>query len=123
MRVLIVDDQESVRSALKCVLDQEENIRVVGESGDSESLISHLEATRPHLLMIDWELFKSDSIALKDIRHRFPDLHILAMCSSCGMGELATNSEIYTMVSKSDSPRQVLTKIHSIFKSVHGSTG
>jgi DNA-binding NarL/FixJ family response regulator len=124
MKVLIVDDQKSVRSALRCVLEQVENIRVVGESEDYESLISRLEATRPNLLMIDWELFNGDSIAyLTNIRDRFPDLYILAMCSSCGMGRVAKNNEPYTMISKSDSPSQLLMKIHSIHESFQETDG
>lgn len=124
MNVFIVDDQESVRSALRCVLEQLENIRVVGEGDDYESLISRLEATRPNLLMIDWELFDGNAIAhLTNIRDRFPNLYILAMCSSCGMGRVAKNNEIYTMISKSDSPSQLLMKIHSIHQSFQETAG
>jgi DNA-binding NarL/FixJ family response regulator len=124
MKVLIVDDQESVRSALRCVLEQVENIQVVGESEDRESLISYLEATRPNLLMIDWEMFNGDAIAyLTNLRDRFPDLHILTMCSTCGMSHLTRNNETYTMISKSDSPRQLLKKVHAILMSVQESTG
>jgi len=119
MKILIVDDQESVRSALRCALEQEQNMQVVGEIGDRRSLVRSLETTRPHLLIIDWELLNGDANEfLESLRERFPDLYILAMCSRCGTGQLATNNEIFAMVSKSDSPTQLLTKLRKINQSI-----
>lgn len=124
MKVLIADDQESVRSALRCALEQEGNICVVGEIDGSESLIAHLEATRPHLLIIDWQLFNGDAnAALESLRKRNPNLYVLALCSRCGFSQTANGNETFTMVSKSDSPSQLLSKIHAIHKSVQESTG
>ncbi len=115
MRIFIVDDQEIVRSALRFALEHEQNMRVVGEVEDIENLVSALERTRPNLLIIDWELLNGDANAfLASVRERFPDLYILAMCSRCGIDQLATNDETYAMVSKSDSTSQLLIKIRAI---------
>jgi len=119
MKVFIVDDQENVRSALRFALEHEHNMRVVGEVEDIEYLLSALERTRPNLLIIDWELLNRDANAfLESLRERFPDLYILAMCSRCGIGQLATNDEIFSMVSKSDSPSQLLIKLRAINQSI-----
>lgn len=119
MKVFIVDDQETVHSALRYALEQEQNMQVVGETEDRKSLVKYLETTRPHLLIIDWELLNGDANAfLASVRERFPDLYILAMCSTCGIGQLATNDETYTMVSKSDSPSQLLIKLRAINQSI-----
>ncbi len=115
MRIFIVDDQEIVRSALRFALEHEQNMRVVGEVEDIEYLVSALERTRPNLLIIDWELLNGDANAfLASVRERFPDLYILAMCSRCGIDQLATNDETYAMVSKSDSTSQLLMKLRAI---------
>jgi DNA-binding NarL/FixJ family response regulator len=119
MKVLILDDQESVRSALRCALEQEQNMQVVGEIGDRRSLVKSLETTRPHLLIIDWDLLNGDTDAfLERLRERFPDLYILAMYSRYGIGRLSINNEISAIVSKSDSPTQLLTKLRAINKSI-----
>lgn len=119
MKVFIVDDQESVRSALRCALEQEQSMQVVGELDDRRSLVKSLETTRPNLLIIDWELLNGDANTfLASVRERFPDLYILAMCSRCGIDHLATNGETYTLVSKSDSPNQLLIKLRAINQSI-----
>ncbi len=119
MKVLIADDQENVRSALRFALKHEQNMRVVGEVEDIEYLVSALERTRPNLLIIDWELLNGDANAfLASVRERFPDLYILAMCSRCGIGQSATNDETYAMVSKSESTSQLLIKIRAINQTI-----
>ena len=115
MKIFIVDDQEIVRSALRFALEHEHNMRVVGEVDEIEYLVSALERTRPNLLIIDWELLNGDANTfLAGVRERFPDLYILAMCSRCGIDQLATNDETYAMVSKSDSTNQLLMKLRAI---------
>jgi DNA-binding NarL/FixJ family response regulator len=119
MKVLIADDQENVRSAFRFALEHEQNMRVVGEVEDIEYLVSALEKTRPNLLIIDWDLLDGDANALlASLRERFPDLYILAMCSRCGIGQLATNDEAFAMVSKSDSTSQLLIKLRTINQSL-----
>ena len=89
MKGFLVDDQESVRSALRCALEMEQNMQVVGEIDDRRSLGEFLEATRPNLLIIDWELLNGNAYEfIATVRERFPDLYILAMSSRCGIGEL-----------------------------------
>lgn len=123
MKIFIVDDQESVRSALRCALEQEQNMQVVGEMGDRSSLVKSLETTRPHLLIIDWELLNGDADAfLESLRELFPDLYILAMCSRCGIGQFTTDEETYDLVSKSESPGQLLKKLRAINQSIKESS-
>jgi DNA-binding NarL/FixJ family response regulator len=119
MNVLIADDQENVRSALRFALGHEHNMRVVGEVDDIDNLVSALERTRPNLLIIDWELLNGDADAfLESLRELFPDLYILAMCSRCGIGQFTTDEETYDLVSKSESPGQLLTKLRAINQSI-----
>ena len=115
MKVFLVDDQESVRSALRCALELEQNMQVVGEIDDRRSLVDLLEATRPHLLIIDWELLNGDANEfIAKVRERFPDLYILAMSSRIGIGQLAMKDDFCTLVSKSGSPDQLLIRLRAI---------
>jgi CheY-like chemotaxis protein len=55
MRVLIADDQPSVRFALKLVLKQQD-IDVAGDVSDSGELLAWLKTNQADLLLLDWEL-------------------------------------------------------------------
>ena len=55
MRVLIADDQPSVRSALKLVLEQQ-GIDVAGDVSNSRELLAWFKANQADLLLLDWEL-------------------------------------------------------------------
>jgi DNA-binding NarL/FixJ family response regulator len=119
MKVLLVDDQESVRSALRCAIELEQNMQVVGELDDHRSLVEFLEVTRPHLLIIDWELLNGDANEfIGKVMERFPGLYIFAMSPRCGIGQLATNDDSYTIVCKSDSPSQLLNNLRAINQSI-----
>ena len=55
VRVLIADDQPSVRSALKLVLEQQ-GIDVAGDVSDSRELLVWFKTNQANLLLLDWEL-------------------------------------------------------------------
>jgi DNA-binding NarL/FixJ family response regulator len=119
MKVFIVDDQENVRSAFRFALEHEHNMRVVGEVENIEYLEDALERAHPDLLIIDWELLDGDANEFLDsLRERFPDLYILALCSRCGTSQFTTDEETYELISKSESPDQLLTKLRTINRSI-----
>ncbi|WP_043614440.1 response regulator [Nonomuraea candida] len=53
VRVLIVDDHEVVRQGLRFVLDQEEGVEVVGESGDGEGALRAVRRLAPDVMLLD----------------------------------------------------------------------
>ncbi|WP_079145782.1 response regulator [Streptomyces lydicus] len=53
VRVLLVDDQEMVRTALRLVIDRREDLSVVGESADGEQAVSHAIELRPDVVLMD----------------------------------------------------------------------
>lgn len=122
MKVLIMDDQASVRSALKCVLEQEEDIQVVGEIDDQRLLVRSVETTHPNLLIVDWELLNQDGDRLfRTIREHFSNLYILAMRSRPTGGKLGLSDKTFTMISKSDSPDKLFKKLRQINQSINES--
>ncbi len=56
MRVLLADDRAEVRSALRLLLEQEAGFLVIGEAAHGACLLEVVQATRPELLLLDWEL-------------------------------------------------------------------
>ncbi|MFF5435509.1 response regulator [Streptomyces griseofuscus] len=53
VRVLVVDDQEMVRTALRLVIDRREGLMVVGEAGDGEQAVARATELRPDVVLMD----------------------------------------------------------------------
>ncbi|MCL4264031.1 MAG: response regulator transcription factor [Anaerolineae bacterium] len=55
-RVLLADDQTSVRDALRLLLEQEPEITIVGEAADATGLVLLMIQHPADVLLLDWEL-------------------------------------------------------------------
>ena len=87
MRVLLADDQDQVRSALRLVIDQESDFKVVEEVADPEQLLVSIDEYQPDILLLDWELLPSERKAtLKSLAMKYPKLYVIAM-SVCIMSQ------------------------------------
>ncbi|MFI2200150.1 response regulator [Streptomyces sp. NPDC020192] len=53
VRVLVVDDQEIVRTALRLVIDRREGLSVVGEAADGEQAVAQAVALCPDVVLMD----------------------------------------------------------------------
>jgi DNA-binding NarL/FixJ family response regulator len=54
MRILVADQQSKIRSALRLILEQEPDQRVVGEANNIDSLLAMVDENPPDLLLLDW---------------------------------------------------------------------
>lgn len=52
-RILLADDQQVVRQALRCLLERETDLRVVGETSDGLEVVPLAERLRPDVLVTD----------------------------------------------------------------------
>ena len=53
IRVLIVDDQELVRTGFRLFLETQPGLAVVGEAGDGEEAIERVRELRPDVVLMD----------------------------------------------------------------------
>lgn len=56
MTVLVVDDQEPFRAAVRFVVRATAGMEVVGEAGTGEEAITMADSVRPHLVLMDINL-------------------------------------------------------------------
>jgi DNA-binding NarL/FixJ family response regulator len=73
-RVVIVDDQATIRLGLRMIVDHEPDIVVVGEAGDGEQAVSMARALRPHVVLMDIRMPRMDGIEATTIIAKDPEL-------------------------------------------------
>ncbi|MGY1738438.1 response regulator [Geodermatophilus sp. SYSU D00684] len=74
VRVLLVDDEELVRSGLRAVLGARDDVEVVGEAADGAVVVPLAARLRPDVVVMDVRMPLVDGIqATRDLRRRLPD--------------------------------------------------
>ena len=90
IRILIADNQSTARDAIKALLFTWSQFEIVGESGDTQSVIAQCAALQPDLVLMDvrMPLLPEDSkaspdlgglVATRQIKEQWPDTCILAL--------------------------------------------
>lgn len=80
LRILLVDDHEMVRQGLRSVLDNYEDLEVIGEAGDGESAISIAAALKPDVVVMDVNMPRIDGIeATRRIVSAQPDIVVIGL--------------------------------------------
>ena len=83
IRVLIVDDHQVVRQGLRFLLDQEDDIEVVGECADGPSAIQAVRTLEPTVVLLDLFMPGPDGLSvLAQIKQDRPATEVLMLTSS-----------------------------------------
>jgi DNA-binding NarL/FixJ family response regulator len=79
-RVVIVDDQEMVRTGLGMVLESEPDLEVVGEAGDGEQAVRVVTRERPDVVLMDVRMPGTDGIeATGRITEAHPEVAVIML--------------------------------------------
>jgi len=80
IRVLLAEDHETVRQGLKLLIDEQEDMEVVGEVGDGEAAIERATALRPDVAVIDIAMPRTNGLlAARGIKASAPATAIIAL--------------------------------------------
>ena len=79
-KLLIVEDQAIVRQGLKLMLEQDEQIQVIGEAANGKEAIQFLEKHAVDIVLMDVRMPEMNGIeATRVIKKRWPQIKILIL--------------------------------------------
>jgi DNA-binding NarL/FixJ family response regulator len=80
IKILLVDDQESVLVGLKMLLELENDLEVVAEARDGKTAIQLVGEHQPDVVVMDYELPQMDGItATRVIQAKFPEVPVIML--------------------------------------------
>ena len=115
IRILLADDNPSLRSALALLLETRLNVSVVGESTSMENLLAVLPIIRPDIVILDWELPgnpKENRIALLYKVYSAIKVVVIGSQPENVQQSLAFHADAY--ISKSEPPEQMVQVLQAI---------
>jgi DNA-binding NarL/FixJ family response regulator len=78
VRILIADDHEIVRVALRQILEAEQNWRVVAEAGDGKQAVTKASETKPDVCVVDYAMPVLNGLEVtRQVRALVPNAEVL----------------------------------------------
>ena len=119
MHVLLADDQPTLRSAVRFLLEQEPDVLIVAEATDVASLLACAAELRPDLLLLDWELpglntTGSARLVINSLYASCPSLHIIVFSGRPEASRHALAVGASAFVSKADPPERLLAALRRV---------
>ena len=80
IRILIADDHPIVRQGLATVLNQEEDLEVVGLAENGLEAVARARELRPDIILMDLQMPEMDGVeAIRQIKEEAPDIGIIIL--------------------------------------------
>ena len=80
--LLVVDDQTIVRKGIRALLEQVDDINVIGEAADGEEAVAQVKLLNPDVILMDLMMPKMDGItAIREIQAGQTRERIIALTS------------------------------------------
>lgn len=119
LRVLIVDDHESVRMGVRAILQSREGIAVCGEAANGREALEKVAELKPDLVILDITMPIMDGFsAARAISKEMPGVSVLllSMHESPGLVHIAKSSGALGYVAKSEGAATLLRAIDAVVR-------
>ena len=114
-RIMIVDDDESVRSLLRMTLP--EDGYEIDEATDGEQALALVEERVPDLVLLDWKMpGRHGSLVLDELKSRHPQLPVIVLTAEIAEHHrsLAEALNVDVFLTKPYSPLELLETIERL---------
>lgn len=117
IRVMLVDDDELMRTGLHAVLSSDEGIEVVEEAGDGEQAVRRASRSRPEVVLMDVRMPGRDGIsATPDLIAAVPEAKVVILTTfeedEYIHGALRAGASGFLL--KRTSPEELTTAVHRV---------
>jgi DNA-binding NarL/FixJ family response regulator len=117
LRVFIVDEHESVRTALAERLCHAEKIEILGHTGHADKIVPEIERTTPDIVLL--EVKRSDGLGLELLRQLSalpyaPKLVVLTTYQSSWERDAATRAGAIQYLLKDIDPDELIERLSMI---------
>jgi len=115
MQLLLADDEPKVCSALRLLIEEQEDWQMAGEVTDAANLIAKVKQTCPDLVLLDWGLpGKEPSALIAQLLQDCPNLKVVVYSGRMGVKKAALATGADAFVSKVDPPQHLLSVIYLV---------
>lgn len=119
LKVVIVDDDESMRLMLRTLFEAKTNLEIVGEASSGADAIASVEKLSPDVVVMDVIMPGMNGIdATREIKARWPNVHVLALSGSDRPtdidGMLEAGASGYLM--KNEAADQLVFSLNSVWE-------
>jgi DNA-binding NarL/FixJ family response regulator len=119
IKVLVVDDLERVRVALRNLLVLNEGIEVIGEAEDGYEAVQMAENLHPDVVLMDWKMPNLDGLeATKRIKDFQPEIGVvlLTIHNSDELGQRANEAGVDEFVAKGIDADVLIASIRKVHR-------
>jgi len=113
-RILIADDRESMRTALKTAFVMRPNWEICGEATDGNEVVDKATQLRPDLILLDFRMHLKDGLtAAAEIKRSMPALQIVmyTLYKTDELEAAAKRVGVCSVVAKEDGVQNLLNAI------------
>ena len=118
-KIVIIDDHPIVRQGFTQLINQEDDLIVVGEAEDAAGAFELIEKLQPDLALIDLSLKNSNGIELiKDLSRIYPDflMLVISLHEESVYAERSLRAGAKGFIMKAEATENVMTAIRAVLR-------
>ena len=116
-RILLAEDHNTVREGIKMLVNEQPDMKVIGEAADGREAIAETRRLEPDLLVMDISMPEMNGLkATEKLRQEFPDLKILTLTRHTDDGYLQqlVKAGVNGYVLKQSAPTELINAIRTV---------
>jgi DNA-binding NarL/FixJ family response regulator len=120
IRVLVVDDVETVRHAVRLILSLEADIAVVADAANGLAGLRLARELRPDVIVLDLHMPGMDGFAvLRELATRLPETRVVVLSGDVGFRTTAFAFGASAFVAKGSAVAELPGAVHAAFAERH----